>query len=54
MIREHFTKGGTPKKSYPSRISAEFIGNNYNQEAYECGFCGKWHLGKRKDDNGKV
>jgi hypothetical protein len=49
LIREHFNKDGQPKKQYPSRSAAEFNGAYYDQEPYECGFCGKWHLAKKKE-----
>lgn len=47
MIREHFTALGVPKKAYLSEeeaIQSMFWLDSF-LEAYECSFCGKWHLG---------
>ena len=44
----------TDKVSFPSKRAAQraLVGHNRNKtgivSAYCCGWCGKWHLGKRR------
>lgn len=45
MLREHFKKDGTPKKSFEKFALAEKHGIRVgNQRAYKCSFCGKYHV----------
>ena len=54
MIREHFRADGGPKKAYDTwedaYITAREMGIDFHGEydAYECDFCGKFHIGSSK------
>jgi hypothetical protein len=53
--REHWRADGQPKTRFPSRDEANRsafllrleVGADLNP--YQCGFCGGWHLGNRRD-----
>lgn len=52
MVNEHFRHDGKPKVSYSTRLEAitarTAMGLADVQVAYECTFCGAWHLGNRR------
>jgi len=44
LLGEHFNRDGRPKRAYPDYLTAYMLGQEYGLTAYECTFCGKWHL----------
>lgn len=44
VLGEHFNRDGRPKRAYPDYLTAYMLGQEYGLTAYECTFCGKWHL----------
>ena len=44
LLGEHFNRDGQPKRGFDTYLSAYMTGLEYDMTAYECSFCGKWHL----------
>jgi hypothetical protein len=44
-VSEHFRADGRPKKAL-SRSEAKSAAYRAGKRAYECGFCGAWHIGQ--------
>ena len=43
-LREHFTLLGIPKVARTEQNAREYAADHY-LNAYECSFCGEWHVG---------
>lgn len=44
LLGEHFGPDGRPKRAYDTWVMANAFAAEYGLVAYECTFCGKWHL----------
>ena len=44
LVGEHFTREGLPKRAFKSFLEAQTWGHEHGLVAYECSFCGKFHL----------
>lgn len=42
---QHFRRDGSAKKSFPSEEHALTAAEQTHMQAYQCGLCGKWHIG---------
>jgi hypothetical protein len=47
LVSEHFKRDGEAKVPFDYKADADEAAERYNQQAYECAFCGKWHVGNK-------
>jgi hypothetical protein len=44
IIGEHFKRNGLPKRDWGSQDRAKRAADRHHARAYQCSFCGGWHL----------
>lgn len=51
MIREHFNREGAPKIKRSEEGAKDIALYLQDAVAYECSFCGYWHIAREKKEN---
>lgn len=49
-LREHFNIDGVPKTKRSKEAAEDIAANWPNMNAYECTFCGFWHVGSKNEE----